>query len=155
MPMAAPNARRAPSMSRRPMLWPTMIVAAMPKPKAPADRRNTTRFALTVAARAFSPSSFPSQTVLMEPFSDCSTLDARVGTVKAISVHAIGPVVRSRGRVGPSAAGRVAVTPVGVACGASGGGASGGGASGGGRRAARRGCPTSCCPLGEGGPGLI
>ena len=119
-PVAAPITLRAAAMSRRPRLCPISMVAAMPKPNTPADIRNMMMPTLEVAASASSPMKWPIHTALIEPFSDCSTLEASVGNAKAISVRPIGPVVRSRrpggrgARVGDSVglSGEDGITPV-------------------------------------------
>ena len=69
-PIDAPNARRAASTSRRPMLWPIRMVEAMPKPNTSANIRNMIVLALAVAATAPSPRKRPTQIVLIEPLSD-------------------------------------------------------------------------------------
>ena len=95
-PTAEPNARRAPSTSRRPQLCPTRIVAAMPKPNTIPNIRNMMILALLVAASASSPRKRPTQIVLIEPLSDCRTFDPSVGSANASSVGAMAPDVRSR-----------------------------------------------------------
>ena len=69
-PTAEPNARRAPSISRRPTDWPIRIVAAMPNPNTAENIRNMMMLALLVAASAPSPRKRPTQIELIEPFSD-------------------------------------------------------------------------------------
>jgi hypothetical protein len=95
-PTADPKARRAPSRSCRPKLWPTRIVAAMPKPNTAPKVRNMMMFAFEVAASAPSPRKRPTQIALIEPFSDWRMLEPSVGSAKARSVRPICPVVRSR-----------------------------------------------------------
>jgi len=68
----------------------------MPKPNTAEMSKNMTRLAFVVAASARSPSRRPIQIALIDPLTDCSTLEPRVGRAKSNSVRPIGPVVRSR-----------------------------------------------------------
>ena len=95
-PIAEPSARRAPSMSRRPIDWPTRMVAAMPNPNTALKVRNMMMLALLVAASAPSPRKRPTQIELIEPFSDWRMFEPSVGSANRISVRPIGPLIRSR-----------------------------------------------------------
>jgi len=68
-PTPAPKVRRAARMSPAPKCWPTRTVVAMPNPNTAANSRNMMTLALAVAASALSPSSRPTQTALIDPFS--------------------------------------------------------------------------------------
>ena len=97
-----PTMRRASGRSRAPTDCATRMVAAMPMPNTVPRIRNSTRLALEVAVSADSPRKRPTQTALIEPLSDCSTLEPSTGKANSSSVRGIGPLVRSpvRRRVG-------------------------------------------------------
>src|SRR4051794_36819776 len=72
------------------------MVEAIPKPNTKAIKRNMTILALDVAASASSPRKRPTQTALIDPFSDWRIEEPSVGKAKASKVGAIAPCVRSR-----------------------------------------------------------
>ncbi len=94
-PVAEPKDRRAASMSPRPAAWAITTVDAMPKPNTTENIRNIVMFALAVAASACAPRNRPTQIALIDPFSDWSTLDARVGMANNSKDDAMGPFTKS------------------------------------------------------------
>ena len=94
-PTPPPNASRAPTMSRAPNLRPTSTVVAIPNPKTVPNAKNISVLALAVAASAFSPSSRPTHTVLIEPLMVWAMLAISAGIANTTSARRIGPLVRS------------------------------------------------------------
>jgi hypothetical protein len=80
--------------------------AAMVSPKLMLSSKNRIELAFALAVSARGPSRWPIQAALIDAFSDCRILVARIGSEKAISVRAIGPSTRLaagrlRGIAGP------------------------------------------------------
>ncbi|SOY58763.1 hypothetical protein CBM2585_B10029 [Cupriavidus taiwanensis] len=88
-----PTTRRAWSTSRAPTAWPIMMVLAMLMPNTTPSRKNRMMLALEVAVSAASPRKRPTQTELMEAFSDCRMLLPSTGSENSSKVRPIGPVV--------------------------------------------------------------
>ncbi len=94
------------ALSRAPVLCPIRMDAAMVSPKLMLSSKNRIELAFALAVSARGPSRWPIQAALIDAFSDCRILVARIGSEKAISVRAIGPSTRLaagrlRGIAGP------------------------------------------------------
>ncbi len=77
----------------------------MPTPNITPSSSKSTMVALVVAVSASGPSKRPTQIALIEPFSDCSTLEPSTGSENINKVRAIGPCVRSMRACGLRGAG--------------------------------------------------
>ena len=70
------------------------MVEAIVMPNTLPSSRNITMLALLVAVTAAVPRYLPTQTALIEPLTDCSTLPIRIGSANVNSVRGIEPLVR-------------------------------------------------------------